>query len=74
MNTKPLKGKSVVVTRASHQNADLVKAFSELGADSPTTSLMSELFEFKISEACDMFFECDFIVIAIRPYSNNPII
>ena len=33
MNTKPLKGKSVVVTRASHQNADLVKAFSELGAD-----------------------------------------
>ena len=33
MNTKPLKGKSVVVTRASHQNAELVRAFSDLGAD-----------------------------------------
>ena len=33
MNTKPLKGKSVVVTRASHQNAELVRAFSALGAD-----------------------------------------
>ena len=33
MNTKPLKGKSVVVTRASHQSVDLVNAFSDVGAD-----------------------------------------
>ncbi|MDP7068585.1 MAG: uroporphyrinogen-III synthase [Acidimicrobiales bacterium] len=33
MSTEPLKGKSVVVTRASHQNADLVAAFVEVGAD-----------------------------------------
>ena len=33
MSVDPLKGKSVVVTRASHQSSDLIQAFGEAGAE-----------------------------------------
>ena len=33
MNDRPLQGKSVVVTRASHQSGDLIQALTKAGAD-----------------------------------------
>ena len=47
MSVDLLKGKSVVVTRASHQSSDLIQAFGEAGAevillDNMTTSEIME--------------------------------